>query len=162
MAIDPNDWLVEFSKTLTSDDTVVCDSGSSYYLCHQKLCLPEGCRLITDLAQGAMGFAIPAAIGAALAKKSGWVYVITGDGSYMFSFANLYTIVERKIENISIFVLCNNGYKTIRTSQEAWCDGRRIGLQEGIKELPWCPAEAILVVTFVPCVDYEVRRPVIG
>lgn len=158
MAVDPNLWVADFSNNLRSVDTVVCDAGSSYYLCHQKLRLPEGARLITDLAQGAMGFAIPAGIGAALAKKDGHVYVITGDGSYMFSFVNLYTIVELEIENISIFVLCNNGYKTIRTSQEAWCDGRRIGLQEGIKELPWCP-EASMVVTFVPCVDYEVRRP---
>jgi len=161
MAVDPNTWIKYFSKNLRPEDTVVCDAGSSYYLCHQKLELPDGARLITDLAQGAMGFAIPAGIGAAMAKKHGHVYVITGDGSYLFSSHNLYTVLAQKIENLSIFVLCNDGYKTIRSSQDFWCDGRKIGLQDGIKELPWIPGSS-MVITFVPCTDYEVRRPTVG
>ena len=118
MAIDPNEWLVEFSKTLTPDDTVVCDAGGSFFMTHQRIRLPEGARLITDLAQVAMGFAIPAAIGAALAKDKGMVYVITGDGSYRFMRQNVSTLVSENIDNVNVVVLDNNGYKTIRTSQD--------------------------------------------
>lgn len=161
MAIDPNEWLVEFSKRLTPDDTVVCDAGSSYYLCHQRLKLPDGCRLITDLAQGAMGFAIPAAIGVALAKDKGRVYVITGDGSYRFMEHNIYTILAEHIKNISIFVLVNGGYKTIRDSQVTWCGGREVGLQSKCTTYPWFSDERRLV-DVLHCGDYEVRRPVVG
>ena len=178
MAIDPNDWLIEFSKRLTPDDTVVCDSGSSYYLCHQRLRLPDGCRLITDLAQGAMGFAIPAAIGAALAKKKGHVYVITGDGSYVFMGHNIYTIADENITNITVYVLVNGGYKTILGSQRSWCGGREIGLQKDMVRLrdnkkkapeetscrkkPNSTAGRWLFLRALRCGDYEVRRPVVA
>jgi acetolactate synthase-1/2/3 large subunit len=155
MAIDPNEWLGEFSKTLTPDDTVVCDAGGSYFMTHQRIKLPEGARLITDLAQAAMGFAIPAAIGAALAKDKGMVYAITGDGSYEFMSHNVQTMASEDIRNVDIIVFDNHGYKTIRTSQDTWCKGRHIGLQDWDGDHPMWDR----VHTF-ECGPYEMRRPV--
>ena len=161
MAIDPNIWIAEFGKRLTPKDTVVCDAGGAFFMTHQRIRMPNGCRLITDLAQAAMGFAIPAGIGAALAKQKGHVYVITGDGSYRFQTHNTYTIISERIKNITIFVISNRGYKTIRTSQETWCEGREVGLQDDIVVWPWIDDERPLVEV-LHCPDYEVRRPVVG
>jgi acetolactate synthase-1/2/3 large subunit len=157
MAIDIHDWMRRFSEKLTKDDTVVCDAGGAYYLCHQELRMPEGCRLITDLAQGAMGFAIPAAIGAAMVNKKGMVYVITGDGSYNFMLQNTLTVYSEKIKNIETIVIDNDGYKTIRDSQGTWCEGREIGTRN------YEPIVSFLgTATTIHCPDYEVRRPVIA
>ena len=157
MATDIYEWLVDFSSKLTKYDTVVCDAGSSYYLTHQHLRLPEGCRLLVDLSQGALGFAIPAAIGAYMAKDIGHVYVICGDGGYVWMQHNMHTIMDEGIRGITVYVIANKGYQTIRGSQKIWCEGRHVGLQEDIFISSYEPHVRVL-----RCMDYEVRRPVIG
>jgi acetolactate synthase-1/2/3 large subunit len=103
-----------------------------------------------------MGFAIPAAIGAAMAKKRGNVYVITGDGSYNFMSHNASTVGELGIRNLEIYVLNNDGYKTIRDSQQTWCSGREIGLMDGMRYSQFG------LVFELDCGDYEVRRPIVA
>lgn len=67
---------------------------------------------------GALGYAIPAAIGAALAKPEAPVICLTGDGGAQFSLPELMTARD---EGVSvIFVIWNNrGYQEIETSMEA-------------------------------------------
>ena len=67
---------------------------------------------------GALGFAIPAAIGASLADPDARVICITGDGGAQFSLPEL---MAAKDENLPItFVIWNNnGYREIETSMAA-------------------------------------------
>lgn len=67
---------------------------------------------------GALGYAIPAAIGAALAEPDTSVICITGDGGAQFSLPEL---MVAKDENLPItFVIWNNqGYQEIETSMQA-------------------------------------------
>lgn len=151
MAEDPYAFVERLSGKLTAEDTVVCDAGSSYYVCHQGLKLPEGCRLITDLAQGGMGAAVPMAIGSAFAKEDGKVYVVTGDGSAYFQLASM--MQAKSIPCIEVYVLWNEGYKSIRDSQDRYCDGRRMGDPSlGI----WALAALSEVVM---CTEYEIVKP---
>lgn len=67
---------------------------------------------------GALGYAIPAAIGAALADPAALVICITGDGGAQFSLPELMTAVDEKLP--IIFIVWNNhGYQEIATSMQA-------------------------------------------
>ncbi|MHB1022334.1 MAG: biosynthetic-type acetolactate synthase large subunit [Acidobacteriaceae bacterium] len=64
--------------------------------------------LITSGGLGTMGFALPAAIGAKVARPEKDVWVIVGDGGFQMTAAELSTIVQEQL-NIHIAVI-NNGY----------------------------------------------------
>ena len=67
---------------------------------------------------GALGYGIPAAIGAALAAPGEQVICITGDGGAQFSMAEIMTAVDEKLP--IIFLIWNNrGYQEIATSMQA-------------------------------------------
>ena len=64
--------------------------------------------LITSGGLGTMGFALPAAIGAKMARPDQEVWVIAGDGGFQMTASELSTITQEKIKiNIAII---NNGY----------------------------------------------------
>ncbi len=64
--------------------------------------------LITSGGLGTMGFALPAAIGAKMARPEAEVWVVAGDGGFQMTLCELATLVQEKIKiNIAII---NNGY----------------------------------------------------
>lgn len=64
--------------------------------------------LITSGGLGTMGFALPAAIGAKVARPEAEVWVVVGDGGFQMTMPELATIFQEKIKiNIAII---NNGY----------------------------------------------------
>ncbi len=66
---------------------------------------------------GAMGYGVPAAIGAQVAYPDRAVVAVSGDGDYMMTGQELATAVQYKLP--VIFVVVNNGmYGTIRMHQE--------------------------------------------
>jgi acetolactate synthase-1/2/3 large subunit len=67
---------------------------------------------------GALGYAFPAAIGAALAKPDAQVICLIGDGGAQFTLTELMTAVDEKLP-ILFIVWNNNGYGEIETSMLA-------------------------------------------
>ena len=64
--------------------------------------------LITSGGLGTMGFALPAAIGAKVARPEAEVWVVVGDGGFQMTLCELATIVQEKLKiNIAII---NNGF----------------------------------------------------
>lgn len=117
-------YLSKYSK---KDTTFVADAGSAYYVTAQTLKISEQQRYITSGAQADMGFTLPAAIGVSFAKE-GEVVAITGDGSFQMNIQELQTIVQYQLP-IKIFVLNNNGYLSIRTTQSKFFEGRLMGTE---------------------------------
>ena len=68
-----------------------------------------------------MGFALPAAIGAKVARPEAEVWVVVGDGGFQMTMAELATIVQENLKiNIAII---NNGYLgMVRQWQEFFYD----------------------------------------
>jgi acetolactate synthase-1/2/3 large subunit len=64
---------------------------------------------ITSGGAGTMGFAVPAALGVAIAHPNDTVWVICGDGGFQMTNQEMATIVQEGIKNIKIAVI-NNGY----------------------------------------------------
>ena len=75
---------------------------------------------------GAMGYGLPAAIGAKLARPDRPVLCVAGDGCFMMSSHELITAVRLRIP-IVILVFDNKMYGTIRMHQERWFPRRVYG-----------------------------------
>ena len=81
--------------------------------------------LITSGGLGTMGFALPAAIGAKLARPDAEVWAVVGDGGFQMTMAELATIVQERLDvNIAII---NNGYLgMVRQWQEFFYERRYV------------------------------------
>lgn len=76
-------------------------------------------------ALGAMGFGLPAIVGAGVAYGKSFVG-IESDGSSMFNLQELLTIRAMDIP-VRLFILNNGGYASIRNTQRNYFDGRYVG-----------------------------------
>jgi len=98
---------------LIGDSTQPVYSGNLYYD-HDR----PGGWFNAASGYGALGYAIPAAIGAALAEPTATVICLTGDGGAQFSLTELMTAVDEKL-SILFIVFNNNGYGEIENTMAA-------------------------------------------
>lgn len=103
-------------------------SGAGIEIFQHALTLKPRQRLLHTTALGAMGYALPAAIGACLAGEKHRTICIDGDGGVQMNVQELETIRRLNLP-IKLFVLSNDGYSSIRTSQQRWF-GRLSGADE--------------------------------
>lgn len=103
------------SELLTPEDVVVTDMGFAFQNTHQAFKVKQGQRVFTNGGLAAMGWGLPAAVGAAIGGGRRTV-CITGDGGLMFNSQELSTIKHHRLP-VKIFVLNNGGYLTMRQSQ---------------------------------------------
>lgn len=82
-------------------------------------------RVLTNYTCGAMGYDLPAAIGAAVVSGAR-IYCVTGDGSIMMNLQELQTIVQYDLP-VSIVIFSNEGYGAIRQTSENFFQGEYIG-----------------------------------
>lgn len=132
----------DFSEKLdalsTKDDIVVTDAGSAFYIFGQAFRFKKGQRFINSGSLGAMGFALPAATGAAIADPSRRILCITGDGSLQTNLHEL-AVYKKHNLNIKLFVINNNGYVCIRNTQSSFFNGHFAGTsQESGVWIPSC------------------------
>ena len=109
----------------------VVDTGSSYYAGCQTLRFNKNQRLIAPIAQAELGAAISYSVGTAMSGDSKRkVVAITGDGGFHTNVQELQVIKEYNLP-IKIFVLNNNGYLSIRNTQDKFFNSRYIGSSQG-------------------------------
>ena len=88
--------------------------------------LREGQEFYLSSHAGQLGWDVPAAIGMADSGRFATIVCLTGDGSLMFNLQELATL--RRIDtNVAVIVFDNDGYNSIRTSQDAHLGGRHFG-----------------------------------
>jgi acetolactate synthase-1/2/3 large subunit len=95
-------------ETRDSDSIVVTDVGQHQMWEAQYYKHDRSRSLITSGGLGTMGFALPAAIGAKVARPNSEVWVVVGDGGFQMTMSELATIVQENLKvNIAII---NNGF----------------------------------------------------
>lgn len=100
--------ILEAMGELGGKDTIVTtDVGQHQMWAAQFYPVCYGRQFITSAGLGTMGFGLPAAIGAQIAKPDKLVFLVTGDGSFQMSIQELATTVQYKLP-IKI-ILMNNG-----------------------------------------------------
>jgi acetolactate synthase-1/2/3 large subunit len=108
-------------ETRDGNAIVVTDVGQHQMWEAQYYKHEEPRSLITSGGLGTMGFALPAAIGAKVARPEAEVWVVAGDGGFQMTMSELATIVQENLKvNIAII---NNGYLgMVRQWQEFFYD----------------------------------------
>lgn len=101
----------------------VADVGQNQMWAAQSLRLIEGQRFLTSGGMGAMGFALPAAIGAAVAVPRMPVVAIVGDGGMQVNIQDLETIARLALP-LKIVVLNNGCLGMVRQFQDEYFDSR--------------------------------------
>jgi acetolactate synthase-1/2/3 large subunit len=114
--INPYHFMDVLFRHLTNGDVIVCGNGTACVISFQAAIIKKGQRLFTNSGCASMGYDLPAAIGAAVAKRGERVICLAGDGSIQLNIQELQTIFHHQMQ-IKIFVLNNGGYLSIRTTQ---------------------------------------------
>jgi acetolactate synthase-1/2/3 large subunit len=102
---------------------IVTDVGQHQMWAAQYYKVSEPGTFITSGGLGTMGFGVPAAIGAKMARPEKEVWAIVGDGGFQMTQAELQTMVQENVKvNIAII---NNGYLgMVRQWQQFFHDRR--------------------------------------
>lgn len=101
---------------ISYDAVVVADVGQSQVWAAQSFEFKRGQRMIFSAGHGAMGFALPASVGAFYASDK-QVICICGDGGFQMNIQELQFVAAYKPE-IKIFIFNNHGLGMIRHFQE--------------------------------------------
>ena len=106
-----------------SDLLVPGSSGACSEITMQAFKVKKGQRIFNTEGLGAMGFGPPAALGGCLAGGGRRTICIDGDGGFHMNSQELETIRRLRLP-IKFFVLNNNGYASMRTTQRNHFGGR--------------------------------------
>ena len=103
--------------------TIVSDVGQHQMWVAQRFPFQRPNTHITSGGLGAMGFAVPAAMGVHLARPDEPVWAISGDGGFQMNMAEIATMVQEGLEvKLAVF---NNGYLgMVRQWQQFFHGGR--------------------------------------
>ena len=129
-ALLPQQVLAAMNDAIQQDEDaiVVTGVGQHQMWAAQYLFLNQPNSFVTSGGLGAMGFEVPAALGAQLGRPGATVWSVAGDGGFQMTLQELVTAVQEKLP--VKFAIFNNGYLgMVRQWQEMFFDGH-------IKEVP--------------------------
>jgi len=116
-----------FVKTLSEsipDNTIVTtDVGQNQVWVAQSFALKDNQKVLFSGGHGAMGYSLPAAIGAYYGSEGKEVFCFAGDGGMQMNIQELQYIVREKLP-IKVIVFNNNALGMIRHFQEMYFDSR--------------------------------------
>ncbi|MDD1784010.1 acetolactate synthase 2 catalytic subunit [Enterovibrio sp. ZSDZ35] len=115
--------LKQLSDTMPDSTVVATDVGQHqmWVAQHVEPRRPE--NLLTSAGLGTMGFGLPAAMGAKMARPEDEVVLVSGDGSFMMNVQELGTLKRRNIP-VKIVLLDNQRLGMVRQWQELFFNKR--------------------------------------
>lgn len=128
--VNPYVFMKKLFEGLEENDIVVTGNGSACVVSFQAAEIKKGQRLFTNSGCASMGYGLPAALGACIAEGEKRVICLDGDGSLMMNLQELQTIRYNNC-NMKLFVLNNNGYHSIRQTQNNLFKNGLVGVCDG-------------------------------
>jgi len=123
--VNPYAFVKTLSKESSDGDVIFVDTGCAVAWMMQAFDFKPNQRLIHDFNNTAMGYALPASVGASLALDNKPVICVVGDGSLQMNIQELSTVLRHDLP-IKIFVINNHGYSMVRQTQDQWLDSRHL------------------------------------
>ena len=118
------DYLGDLFDKIEDNCIIIPDQGGNLVWTMQSAKLKEGQKLFTNFGNSSMGFALPAAIGAAIGSGKK-VYCIDGDGGFQMNIQELLTVKKYDLP-IEIIILNNSGYGIIKQFQDSYFDSKYV------------------------------------
>ncbi len=116
-AIDGPEFLSLLSQIKPASAVVTCDVGQHQMWVAQYMHFGHPRQHLSSGGLGTMGFGLPAAIGAQLAKPDACIINVSGDGSFMMNMQEMATIQRYKLP-VKIIILDNQRLGMVRQQQE--------------------------------------------
>lgn len=153
--VNPYCFVEALYRELKNDDVVVCGDGTACVTTFQAANVQRDQRLFTNSGCASMGYDLPGAVGAAVARNGQRVVCLAGDGSIMMNLQELQTIVTHRLP-IKIFVLNNRGYHSIRQTQRNFFPDNIIGCGEdsGLGFPSFEKLAAVFGLPYAGCADH--------
>lgn len=123
--VHPYHFIEELTSALDDNAIVVVGNGTACVGLFQAGIVKVEQRIFWNSGCAAMGYDLPASIGAALASGRD-VVCLAGDGSIQMNLQELQTVKHYNLP-IKIFILNNQGYHSIRMTQTSFFGGDFIG-----------------------------------
>jgi acetolactate synthase-1/2/3 large subunit len=115
------------SNLLSSNDTIVLANGAACVVGLQATKIKQNQRIFTNAGASSMGYGLTASIGACYAKQpKDRVICIEGDGSIQMNLQELQTVVHNNL-NVKIFWINNDGYHSIKQTQNLMFKAKEVG-----------------------------------
>ena len=129
--IRPERIVAELQDCLPPDAVVVVDPGTPcpYFSAYYQF-FRTGRNLLTNRAHGALGYALPAAIGACYGRPGAKCVSVMGDGSFGFAAGELETLVRLALP-VTMIVISNGGFGWIKAGQKTGYDARYFSVDFG-------------------------------
>ena len=115
--------LKQLSGLLPESSVVACDVGQHQMWVAQHMRFTSPRNHLSSAGLGTMGFGLPAAIGAKMARPEDEVVLVSGDGSFMMNVQELGTIRRAQLK-VKMVLIDNQRLGMVRQWQELFFDGR--------------------------------------
>ena len=125
-ALMPHDVYSTFTRIVNERGNyrVVTDVGQHQMWAAQLIDWFRPRTHITSGGAGTMGFAVPAALGAAMAYPNETIWAICGDGGFQMTNQEMQTIMQEGLNNVKVAVI-NNGYLGMVRQWQELFEGKR-------------------------------------
>jgi acetolactate synthase I/II/III large subunit len=122
----PHDVYASFTRIVNQrgDYRVVTDVGQHQMWAAQLIDWFRPRTHITSGGAGTMGFAVPAAMGVAVAHPNETIWAICGDGGFQMTNQEMATMMQEGIKNVKVAII-NNGYLGMVRQWQELFEGKR-------------------------------------
>jgi acetolactate synthase-1/2/3 large subunit len=115
----------KLEEYLDDDSIIVTSDGTAHVVLHKTVRLRSNQQLFSNEGTAPMGYGLPAAIGAYYGCNK-TIICIEGDGSIMMNLQEIQTVIHHNMP-IKIFILNNDGYLSIKLTQNSFFKGNLVG-----------------------------------
>jgi acetolactate synthase-1/2/3 large subunit len=106
--IRPERMMADVATILTPEHIVVADASyASIWICNNLRSLAPGMRFLTPRGMAGLGWGLPMALGAKLARPEAPIYCLVGDGGFAHVWSELETARRHNL-NVVVSVLSNS------------------------------------------------------
>lgn len=119
----PRNLIRVIGESLPDDAIITTDVGQHQMWVAQGYPFRKPRTLLTSGGLGTMGFGLPNAIGAALAKPDHKVVCVSGDGSFLMNIQELATLAEQKL-NVKVLIMNNHRLGLVYQQQALFFEER--------------------------------------
>lgn len=124
--VDPYRLMRILAQEVPKGEHIFLDTGCTVAWAMQAFAPQREVRLHHDCNNTAMGWALPAALGGALAGDVHQATCLVGDGSIMMNLQELASLISSGSDVVTI-LLNNQGYGMVRQTEEQWLESRYVG-----------------------------------